>query len=122
VRFSLQRSARQTIEKVFSEFAPEQYDFQFQKTRVLVKLLHPDYVSRSEARRLLVNLEKFREIVLDFRDVRSVGQGFADEVFRVFAHRNPDIVIRSENTSPPVTAMIRHAGGRDSGSTSNRQR
>ena len=100
-RLSLQRSARQTIEDVFSEFAPEQYDFQFQKTRVLVKLLQPDYVSRSEARRLLANLEKFREIVLDFRDVRSVGQGFADEVFRVFAGRHPGIVIRSENTNPP---------------------
>ncbi|MDN5940905.1 MAG: DUF4325 domain-containing protein [Nitrospira sp.] len=108
VGFSIQRSARQTIEDVFSEFAPEQYDYQFQKTKVLVKLLQPDYVSRSEARRLLANLEKFREIVLDFRDVRSVGQGFADEVFRVFAHRNPGIAIHSENTSPPVTAMIRH--------------
>ena len=108
VQFSIQRSARQTIEKVFGEFAPAQYDYQFQKTRVLVKLLQSDYVSRSEARRLLANLEKFREIVLDFRDVRSVGQGFADEVFRVFAHRNPDIVLHSENTSPPVTAMIRH--------------
>lgn len=107
-RLSLQRSARQTIEDVFGEFAPEQYDYQFQKTKVLVKLLQPDYVSRSEARRLLANLEKFREIVLDFRDVRSVGQGFADEVFRVFASRHPGIVIRSENTSLPVTAMIRH--------------
>jgi hypothetical protein len=75
---------------------------------VWVKLLQPDYVSRSEARRLLVNLEKFREIVLDFRDVRSVGQGFADEVFRVFTGRNPEIVIRSENVNPAVMAMIRH--------------
>jgi DNA-binding transcriptional ArsR family regulator len=108
VQFSLQRSTRQTIEEVFAEFSPEQYDFQFRKTNVLVKLLQPDYVSRSEAKRLLANLDKFREIVLDFRDVRSVGQGFADEVFRVFANRNPGIVIRSENTSPPVTAMIRH--------------
>jgi DNA-binding transcriptional ArsR family regulator len=108
VQFSIQRGARQTMEEVFSEFAPEQYDFQFQKTRVLVKLLQPDYVSRSEARRLLANLEKFREIVLDFLDVRSVGQGFADEVFRVFAHRNPDIVLHSENASPTVMAMIRH--------------
>lgn len=110
VRFSIQRNARQTIEEVFGEFAPKQYDFQFLKTRVLIKLLQPDYVSRSEARRLLANLEKFREIVLDFRDVRSVGQGFADEVFRVFASRNPSIAIHSENTSPPVTAMIRHVG------------
>jgi anti-sigma regulatory factor (Ser/Thr protein kinase) len=121
VQCSIQRSARQTIEDVFSEFAPEQYDYQFQKTKVLVKLLQLDYVSRSEARRLLANLEKFREIVLDFRDVRSVGQGFADEVFRVFAGRNPGIVIRSENTSLPVTAMIRHVAREAAGSAPTRE-
>ncbi len=108
MRFSLQRGSPHTLEEVFGEYAPAKYDFQFQKTRVWVKLLQPDYVSRSEARRLLVNLEKFREIVLDFRDVRSVGQGFADEVFRVFTGRNPEIVIRSENVNPAVMAMIRH--------------
>lgn len=108
VQFSVQRSARQTLEDVFGEFAPQEYDFQFQKTKVLVKLLQPDYVSRSEARRLVANLEKFREIVFDFRDVRSVGQGFADEVFRVFADRNPGITLQSENANPAVIAMIRH--------------
>jgi anti-sigma regulatory factor (Ser/Thr protein kinase) len=108
VQFSVQRNTRQALEDVFGEFAPQEYDFQFQKTNVLVKLLQPDYVSRSEARRLVANLEKFREIVFDFRDVRSVGQGFADEVFRVFADRNPGIVLRPENTNPAVMAMIRH--------------
>ncbi|MFO0701963.1 MAG: DUF4325 domain-containing protein [Nitrospira sp.] len=108
LQFSLQRSARQTLEDVFGEFAPQEYDFQFQKTKVLVKLLQPDYISRSEARRLVANLEKFREIVLDFRDVRSVGQGFADEVFRVFADRHPGIVLRPENVNPAVMAMVRH--------------
>jgi hypothetical protein len=108
VQFSVRRSARQTLDKVFDEFAPQKYDFQFQKTEVRVKLLQPDYVSRSEARRLLANLEKFREIIFDFRDVRSVGQGFADEVFRVFADRNPDIELRPENAGPAVMAMIRH--------------
>lgn len=108
VQFSVRRDARQTLDKVFGEFAPQKYDFQFQKTEVRVKLLQPDYVSRSEARRLLVNLEKFREIIFDFRDVRSVGQGFADEVFRVFADRNPHIVLRPENAGPAVMAMIKH--------------
>jgi anti-sigma regulatory factor (Ser/Thr protein kinase)/biotin operon repressor len=108
VRFLLHRNARHKLEEVFDEFAPAEYDFQFQKTRVLVKLLQPDYVSRSEAKRLLANLEKFREIVLDFRGVRSVGQGFADEVFRVFAQRHSGIVIHPENANPAVLAMIRH--------------
>lgn len=108
VRFAVQRSITRRLEEVFHEFAPQEYDFQFQKTKVLVKLLRREYVSRSEARRLLVNLEKFSEIVLDFRDVQSVGQGFADEVFRVFAGHYPSIVIRTENTNPVIDAMIRH--------------
>jgi hypothetical protein len=108
VRFAVQRSSRRRLDEVFGEFAPAEYDFQFQRTKVLVKLLRQDYVSRSEARRLLANLEKFSEIVLDFRDVASVGQGFADEVFRVFAGRHPAIKITTENASPVVDAMIRH--------------
>lgn len=108
VRFEVQRSSRRRLEDIFGEFAPKEYDFQFQKTKVLVKLLQTDYVSRSEARRLLANLEKFREIVLDFRGVKSMGQGFADEVFRVFASRYPATVISTENTNPVLDAMIRH--------------
>lgn len=110
VRFWLDRGTRRRLAQVFGEFAPEEYDFQFQRTRVLVKLLRGDYVSRSEARRLLANLEKFKEIVLDFRGVRSVGQGFADEVFRVFARRHPEIRIAAENAGPAIDAMIRHVG------------
>lgn len=108
VTFAIQRSSRRRLEEVFGEFAPEEYDFQFQKTKVLVKLLQRDFVSRSEAKRLIANLEKFSEIVLDFRDVKSVGQGFADEVFRVFGRRYPAIKITTENTSPAIDAMIRH--------------
>lgn len=108
VRVEVQRAARRRLEDVFGEFAPEEYDFQFQKTKVLVKLLRRDYVSRSEARRLLANLEKFSEVVLDFRDVQSVGQGFADEVFRVFSRRYPAIAIKTENTNPVIDAMLRH--------------
>jgi DNA-binding transcriptional ArsR family regulator len=113
VRFTVQRNTRRRLEEVFGEFAPSEYDFQFQKTKVLVKLLRRDYVSRSEARRLLANLEKFSEIVLDFRDVASVGQGFADEVFRVFAARHPAIRITTENTNPVIDAMVRHVASSD---------
>ena len=108
VHFVIQRSTRRRLADVFHEFAPKEYDFQFQKTKVLVKLLQRDYVSRSEARRLLANLEKFREIVLDFRKVTSVGQGFADEIFRVFARRYPAIRMTTENTNPVIDAIIRH--------------
>jgi hypothetical protein len=106
--FEIDRNSRTRLENVFAEFAPEKYDFQFQKTRVLVKLLRQDYISRSEAKRLMHNLDKFSEIELDMRDVQNLGQGFADEVFRVFATAHPNIVIRFINASDVVTAMIKH--------------
>jgi hypothetical protein len=78
VEFTVRRDARRNLESVFAEFAPEEYDYRFEKTRIRVSLVQPQYVSRSEARRLTANLEKFRTVVLDFKGVRSVGQGFMD--------------------------------------------
>lgn len=112
VQFMVRRDTRRRLDAVFSEFAPEEYDFSFERTRVLVKFVRKDYVSRSEARRLTANLEKFREVILDFAGVRSVGQGFADEVCRVFATRHPDTNITVVNASNAVSAMLSHAGAR----------
>jgi biotin operon repressor len=102
VTFNLRTELSDNVEAIL------QYDFRFQKTRIHVKLLQKDYISRSEARRLLANLEKFSEIKLDFRGVRSIGQGFADEIFRVFINRHPGIIIESENANRVVGAMLRH--------------
>ena len=110
VRFEVGKDSRTRLEDVFGEFAPEKYDFQFQKTRILVKLLRSEYVSRSEAKRLLHNLDKFKEIELDMREVSYVGQGFTDEIFRVYASTHPHIEIRASNTGKAVDAMIRHIG------------
>jgi hypothetical protein len=62
------------------------------------------------SRRLTANLKKFRHVLLDFDGVRSVGQGCADEVFRVFASRRPETSIEAVNVSPGVHAMLKHAG------------
>ena len=107
----IRRDARTRLEDVFQRFAPEEYDYRFEKTRLQVKLLRSDYVSRSEAKRLLANLGKFTEVELDFRGVERVGQSFADEVFRVFARDHPETTIRATNANTAIAAMIRHAGG-----------
>jgi hypothetical protein len=43
-------------------------------------------MSRSQARRLMNRFDRFSEVVLDFTGVNFIGQGFADEIFRVFAN------------------------------------
>ena len=67
------------------------------------------FVSRSEAKRLLTNLERFREVVVDFTGVQSVGQGFADEVFRVWARANPETKLIPISMQRTVAFMVERA-------------
>jgi len=108
VEFEIRRRSRRVINEVFADFAPEEFGYQFETTWVLVKLFQTEYVSRSEAKRLLTGLDRFKKIRLDFRDVKTMGQGFADEVFRVFLDRFPGIEIKVDNLSGPLRAMVDH--------------
>jgi hypothetical protein len=64
--------------------------------------------SRSEAKKILAGAEAFTSIVIDFKGVESIGQGFADEIFRVFKAAHPDIEIELKNASPFIMRMIAH--------------
>lgn len=101
--------SKKNISELFSEYTSE--SFAFDKTKVTVKLFESgeSYVSRSQAKRLIHSLEKFREIVLDFSGVKTVGQGFADEVFRVFQNVHPDIKIVPINMNENIEFMVRRA-------------
>jgi STAS-like domain of unknown function (DUF4325) len=65
------------------------------------------HVSRSEARRLMRGLDQSQEIILDFRGVEEVGQGFVDEVFRVWPSQHPGHVVTPVGMGGPVEAMVR---------------
>jgi DNA-binding Lrp family transcriptional regulator len=108
VMFTVSKYAKKRLEKIFNEYAPEEYDFNFQKTQISVKLFRTEYISRSEAKRLINNLQKFRKVILDFKDVKSIGQAFADEVFRIFTRNHPDIILETKNASPAIEMMLRH--------------
>lgn len=83
-------------------------DYQFVRTRPTVKLFETGmtFVSRSEARRLLNGLGKFNEIELDFEKVDAVGQGFVDEIFRVWASDNLDKKVIPINMNDAVSFMV----------------
>lgn len=66
-------------------------------------------MSRSEAKRLVNGLERFREVVLDFAGVERVGQGFADEVFRVWAKQHTDVGLIPIDMCAPVAFMVERA-------------
>lgn len=103
------RKPKKTLRQIFDAWT---VDDSFARTRAVVRLfaLGTEFVSRSEARRLLAGLDRFREVVFDFAHVAAVGQGFADEVFRVWRVAHPAIVVSVENTNDDVDFMIRRAG------------
>jgi len=81
----------------------------FDKTHIRVGLSkagQEGYVSRSQAKRILTGLEKFNHFTLDFRGIKTVGQGFVDEVFRVFQSKHPNIKIEWTNANEDVRFMI----------------
>jgi len=86
-------------------------DYGFDKTEVRIKLytMAGVYISRSQARRVLAGLEKFKVVVFDFDKVSVVGQAFADEIFRVFHHKYPDISLETENMNESVNFMVERA-------------
>lgn len=53
-------------------------------------------------------LEEFKEVIFDFSEIDFMGQGFADEIFRVFQNRHPDIVLTVNNANEEVAGMIQH--------------
>lgn len=105
------RTARR-LEDVFKAYTDDQ--LQFSRTTVRVKLFESgsSFVSRSEAKRLLTGLERFLEVQIDFDKVESVGQGFADEVFRVWAKQHPDVRLVPVNMNDGVALMVGRAQAR----------
>jgi len=111
VDFQIKKNSRKKLENIFEKYSGKEYNYEFAKTSVTVNLFVDDksfYASRSEAKRLLYNLTKFKEIILNFKGVKGIGQGFADEIFRVFKEKHPDKKIKAINTNKAVKTMIKH--------------
>jgi anti-sigma regulatory factor (Ser/Thr protein kinase)/biotin operon repressor len=112
VMMILHNHTARTVRKVFDKFSSEEEDYGFTKTLVPVKLLRygdDNLVSRSQAKRLLTRFEKFKVVLLDFSGVANIGQAFADEVFRVFRARHPEVELHAINASSEVRRMMKRA-------------
>ena len=109
ISMQISLDSKRTTQQVFDKFTSD--DFSFTKTHVPVFLArygNENLVSRSQAKRLLARFERFKEIVLDFDTVDSIGQAFADEIFRVFTNQNPGIHLIPVNTNEQIQKMIAH--------------
>lgn len=111
VTMKLHNHTARTTKKVFDSFTSEE-DYGFTKTVVPVKLMRygdDNLVSRSQAKRLLARFDRFKIVMLDFSGVTSVGQAFADEVFRVFRAKYPNVELVPIHASSEVRRMISRA-------------
>lgn len=108
VTFAISVNSAKHLNSVFSKFVTEPGQVGFDKTEILVRLFIQGtvYISRSQARRILSGLDKYKTIVLDFDKVTTIGQAFADEIFRVFQQRYPQVRIQPINMIEPVKFMI----------------
>ena len=113
VIFRIDAHTNRHLNDVFKKYTnlAKEGDYGFDKTEIRVKLFTAGgiHISRSQARRVLAGLEKFKIVLFDYENVPLVGQAFADEIYRVFQERHPDIRLENENMSEGVKFMIERA-------------
>lgn len=113
VMFQISTESNRHLLEVFQKYTNliDNGNHGFDKTEIRVKLyaIGGVHISRSQARRILSGLEKFKIVVFDFDKVPTVGQAFADEVFRVFHQKYPHIKLEAINMTEGVEFMVERA-------------
>ena len=103
------QDSEQTTENVFAEFTNPN-TLGFDKTIVPVKLSrygNENLISRSQAKRLMARLEKFKTVVLDFDNIENIGRAFADEIFRVFVNNHPGTLVLTINDNQTIQQLVK---------------
>lgn len=111
VWMELNNHTARTTRKIFDQYSTDD-NYGFTKTVVPVALArygNENLISRSQAKRLLARVELFKTVLFDFTGVPSIGQAFADEIFRVFQGKHPDIEITPVHANAEVKRMIDRA-------------
>jgi anti-sigma regulatory factor (Ser/Thr protein kinase) len=115
----LSPTTQRTLASVFNEYTDAD-TLDFSKTVVPVRLALYEgvaLVSRSQAKRIMNRVERFRNVLLDFAGVDMVGRSFVDEIFRVFARNHPQVAIKPVNMSPAVQKEVDRVLGSDAAAT-----
>lgn len=112
VLMEIAENTTRSMKQVFDEFCPpDTDDMTFTRTSLAVKLCTYDgksAVSRSQGKRPMSRAEVLQRVALDFEGITTVGQGFADEVFRVWVKQHPHVELAVKNASEDALSMIRH--------------
>jgi anti-sigma regulatory factor (Ser/Thr protein kinase) len=107
VSFEVDLARDRSLRDVFAVFASGE-SAEFDRSEFTVRLFETGsaFVSRSEAKRLAAGLDQFQQITLDFDGVDEVGQGFVDELFRVWSRDHPATRLLPVNMNDDVRFMV----------------
>ena len=107
----LSNFSQKRLSEVFNTFS--NVDNGFDKTILPLKnIFDTSPVSRSQAKRIVNRLDNFNEVILDFDGIEWMGQGFAHQIFVVFAKEHPDVSIIPINMIEGVERMYNHVKNR----------
>lgn len=112
VFMTIDPNSTHTMEEVYEHYSVPRQDMNFNRTNVILSLLQSGentLVSRSQAKRVLARLPRFKEVMLDFEGVNNIGPAFADEIFRVFANAHGDVSLQPINMTDDVSRMVERA-------------
>jgi anti-sigma regulatory factor (Ser/Thr protein kinase) len=97
-----------TMASIYEQLATEDHPG-FTRTVIPLQLAQmgdDNLVSRTQAKRVLERVDRFRNVIFDFEGVEEIGQAFADELYRVFRLNNPEVNVSTMNASPAIQMMI----------------
>lgn len=106
IYMELSNRSQKTMKGILDRYADVEGGFT--RTSIPVGNIFHNPVSRSQAKRLVNRFDQFLEVTLDFAGVENIGQGFADQIFRIYAGQHPEIKIKVENARDDVQRMIHH--------------
>jgi hypothetical protein len=111
VFMKLSNHTSRTVKEIFDAYVSGE-DYGFTKTVVPVGLAQygdDKLISRSQAKRVLARVELFKTVLFDFEGLDTIGQSFADEIFRVFPLQHPDTQLIPIKMSEGVRQMVERA-------------
>ena len=107
VRCEIDANTEVTLNEVFDSISdPEKPGVN--RTTIRVSLFQDGggFISRTEAKRIGARLESYGTVELDFEGIESVGQGFVDELFRVWQADHPQTRLVPVRANPSIISMI----------------
>ncbi len=111
VYFEIEKNTQKSIRDLFHEYSFNHDTLTLDTTTIPIKLydLGEAWISRSQAKKVLSGLEKYKKIIFDFNGIDLIGQGFADEIFRVWQNSHPDIILEPINMNDTVAILVNDA-------------